>query len=199
MGVDHITFFTPLHDYMGIITPTPLHFVQQHSSHLPEIDAQQHRLTIHGLVDRPLSFGMDDLKRLPSVSRIHFVECHANSSPLVHDNGNEFMGLPVQYVHGLASCSEWTGVPLSVLLNEAGLQKEASWVVAEGATPASSRTASHSQRRSMTASWPMARMASRCGPSRATRCGSGARLGGALQRQVPETYQGDGPGLRDLE
>jgi sulfane dehydrogenase subunit SoxC len=54
-------------------------------------------------------------------------------SPLAHDNGNEYMGLPVQYVHGLASCSEWTGVPLSVLLNEAGLQKEASWVVAEGA------------------------------------------------------------------
>jgi len=133
MGVDHITFFTPLQDYSGIITPTPLHFVQQHSSHLPEIDAQQHRLTIHGLVDHPLSFSMDDLKRMPSVSRIHFVECHANSSPLVHDNGNEFMGLPVQYVHGLASCSEWAGVPLSVLLNEAGLQKEASWVVAEGA------------------------------------------------------------------
>ena len=133
MGVDHITFFAPLQDYAGIITPTSLHFVQQHSSHLPEIDAQQHRLTIHGLVDRPLSFSMDDLKRMPSVSRIHFVECHANSSPLVHDNGNEFMGLPVQYVHGLASCSEWTGVPLSVLLNEAGLQKEASWVVAEGA------------------------------------------------------------------
>ena len=53
MGVDHITFFAPLQDYAGIITPTSLHFVQQHSSHLPEIDAQQHRLTIHGLVDRP--------------------------------------------------------------------------------------------------------------------------------------------------
>src|SRR5580700_1887194 len=133
LSIDHITYYTPLQDYAGIITPAGLHFVQQHSSHLPDIDPDQHRLTIHGLVDRPLSFSMDDLKRMPSVSRIHFVECHANSSPLVHDNGNEFMGLPVQYVHGLASCSEWAGVPLSVLLNEAGLQKEASWVVAEGA------------------------------------------------------------------
>src|SRR5215475_10088369 len=88
MSVDHITYYTPLQDYGGIITPTPLHFVQQHSSHFPEIDAQQHRLTIHGLVDRPLSFSMDDLKRLPSVSRVHFLECHANSSPLIHHQGN---------------------------------------------------------------------------------------------------------------
>ena len=80
MSVDHITYYTPLQDYAGIITPAPLHFVQQHSSHFPDIDPQQHRLTIHGMVDRPLSFSMDDLKRLPSVSRIHFLECHANSS-----------------------------------------------------------------------------------------------------------------------
>src|ERR1700674_5456471 len=82
MSVDHITYYTPLQDYSGIITPSHLHFVQQHSSHFPEIDAQQHRLTIHGLVDRPVSFSMDDLKRLPSVSRVHFVECHANSSAM---------------------------------------------------------------------------------------------------------------------
>jgi DMSO/TMAO reductase YedYZ molybdopterin-dependent catalytic subunit len=82
----------------------------------PEIDAQQHRLTIHGLVDRPLSLSMDDLKRLPSVSRVHFLECQGNSSDLIHHGGNPNMGLPVQYVWGMTSCSEWTGVPLSVLL-----------------------------------------------------------------------------------
>jgi sulfane dehydrogenase subunit SoxC len=76
---------------------------------------------------------MDDLQRLPSVSRIHFVECHGNSSPMIHDQGNENMGPPVQFIHGMTSCSEWTGVPLSVLLNEAGLQKEASWLVSEAA------------------------------------------------------------------
>jgi len=135
MSVDHITYYTPLQDYAGIITPAPLHFVQQHSSHFPEIDAQQHRLTIHGLVDRPLSFSMDDLKRLPSVSRVHFVECHGNSSPMIHGAGNQNMGLPVQFIHGMASCSEWTGVPLSVLLNLAGVQKGASWLVYEGADP----------------------------------------------------------------
>src|SRR5271169_941090 len=133
MSVDHITFYTPLQEYAGIITPASLHFVQLHTSHFPEIDAQQHRLTIHGMVDRPLSFSMDDLKRLPSVSRIHFVECQANGNPMGHDNGNEFTGLPVQYVWGMMSCSEWTGVPLSVLLNEAGVQPGASWVISEGA------------------------------------------------------------------
>ena len=135
MSVDHITYYTPLQDYVGIITPAQLHFVQYHASHFPEIDVQKHRLTIHGLVDRPLSFSMDDLKRLPSVTRIHFLECHGNSSPLIHHAGNQNMGLPVQYIHGMTSCSEWTGVPLSVLLDECGLQKEASWLVSEGADP----------------------------------------------------------------
>jgi sulfane dehydrogenase subunit SoxC len=135
MSVDHITFYTPLQDYGGIITPSHLHFVQQHSSHFPEIDAAQHRLTIHGLVDRPLSFTMDDLKRLPSVSRMHFLECQGNSSGLIHHQGNQLMGLPVQFIWGMTSCNEWTGVPLSVLLNEAGLKPEAKWLVYEGADP----------------------------------------------------------------
>jgi sulfane dehydrogenase subunit SoxC len=109
--------------------------VQQHSSHFPEIDAKEHRLTIHGMVDRPLSFSMEDLKRLPSVSRVHFLECQGNSSAMIHNAGNPNMGLPVQFVWGMTSCSEWTGVPLSVLLDMAGLQKEANWLVYEGADP----------------------------------------------------------------
>jgi sulfane dehydrogenase subunit SoxC len=135
MSVDHITYYTPLQEYSGIITPASLHFVQYHASHFPDIDASQHRLTIHGMVDRPLSFSMDDLKSLPSVTRVHFVECHGNSSPMIHGQGNQNMGPPVQYIHGMASNSEWTGVPLSVLLNEAGVQKGASWLVYEGADP----------------------------------------------------------------
>jgi sulfane dehydrogenase subunit SoxC len=135
MSVDHITYYTPLQDYGGVITPAPLHFVQQHSSHLPEIDVQEHRLTIHGMVDRPLSFSMDDLKRLPSVSRVHFLECQGNSSAMIHGAGNQNMGPPVQFVWGMTSCSEWTGVPLSVLLNMAGVQKGATWLVYEGADP----------------------------------------------------------------
>ena len=116
MSIDHITYYTPLQDYAGIITPAGLHFVQEHASHLPDIDPEQHRLTIHGMVDRPLSFTMEELKSLPSVSRIHFLECHGNSSPAIHGSDDPNLGLPVQFIHGMTSCSEWTGVPLSLLL-----------------------------------------------------------------------------------
>ena len=80
---------------------------------------------IHGMVDRPLIFTMDELKRLPYVSRIHFVECLGNRARPTHKT--------VQETHGLTSCAEWTGVPLSLLLKEAGVQDAASWIVAEGA------------------------------------------------------------------
>ena len=69
---------TPLHDTYGIITPSSLHFERHHSG-VPDIDPAAHTLTIHGLVDRPLAFTVDDLKRLPSISRIHFLECSGNS------------------------------------------------------------------------------------------------------------------------
>src|SRR6202162_366408 len=70
MSIDHITYYTPLQDYAGIITPAGLHFVEEHASPLPDIDPEQHRLTIHGMVDRPLSFSLEELKSLPSVTRI---------------------------------------------------------------------------------------------------------------------------------
>jgi len=120
---------TPLHDTYGIITPSSLHFERHHSG-VPEIDPATHTLTIHGLVDRPLEFTIDELKRLPSVSRIHFLECSGNS-------GSEWRGgsadSDVQRIHGLTSCSEWTGVPLALLLRECGLRPEATWILAEGA------------------------------------------------------------------
>jgi sulfane dehydrogenase subunit SoxC len=132
-SIDHMTHYTPLHEYQGIITPARLHFMQQHSSEFPEIDYNEHRLRIYGLVDRPLSFSMAELKQLPSVSRVHFVECHGNSSPARHQpDDNPNLGLPVQYIHGMASTSEWSGVPFSVLLNEAGLKTAGTWLVLEG-------------------------------------------------------------------
>jgi sulfane dehydrogenase subunit SoxC len=115
----------PLQDLVGIITPSSLHFIGTHrGSIVPDIDPQQHRLMIHGMVDRPLEFSMDDLKRFPSVSRVHFIECLGNHSKPEDKT--------VQETHGLTSCSEWTGVLLSVLLKECGVQKDASWVVSEG-------------------------------------------------------------------
>ena len=117
---------TPLQDQFGIITPSSLFYVATHrGSYVPEIEPQGHRLMIHGMVERPLTFTMDELKRLPYVSRVHFIECQGNRARASHKT--------VQDTHGLTSCAEWTGVPLSLLLKETGLQKDASWIVAEGA------------------------------------------------------------------
>jgi len=120
---------TPLHDTYGIITPSSLHFERHHSG-VPEIDPNTHTLTIHGMVDRPLVFTMDELRRMPSVSRIYFLECSGNS-------GSEWRGgsteSDVQRLHGLTSCSEWTGVPVAALLRECGIQTRATWLLAEGA------------------------------------------------------------------
>jgi sulfane dehydrogenase subunit SoxC len=131
------TPLTPLQDSVGVITPSALHFnVMRFRNDPPDLDPRQHRLLIHGLVDRPLIFTLDELERLPSVSRIHFVECAGNSSPVEVIPGAEWRNAEtVQDTHGLTACSEWTGVPLSLLLREAGLQKGASWLVAEGAEP----------------------------------------------------------------
>ncbi|MBI3940509.1 MAG: sulfite dehydrogenase [Acidobacteria bacterium] len=121
--------FTPLQDLTGIITPAPLHFVVTHMAPTPDIDPRQHRLMIHGMVDRPLIFTLDELKRLPSVSRVHFLQC-AGSSYLGLDQRKK--AKTVQETHGKTSCSEWTGVLLSLLLKEAGLQKGGSWLLVEG-------------------------------------------------------------------
>jgi sulfane dehydrogenase subunit SoxC len=117
---------TPLQDQFGIITPSSLFYTATHrGSFIPEINPAEHRLMIHGLVERPLIFTMDELKRFPFVTRIHFVECLGNRAQPRHKT--------VQETHGLTSCAEWTGVPLSLLLKEAGVRNGASWIVAEGA------------------------------------------------------------------
>jgi sulfane dehydrogenase subunit SoxC len=117
---------TPLQDSVGVITPSSLHYVATtRGSFIPDIDPREHRLMIHGMVDRPLTFTMEDLKRLPSVTRLHFIECAGNRSTP--------KGKTVQETHGMTSCAEWTGVLLSVLLKETGVKAGASWFVAEGA------------------------------------------------------------------
>ncbi|MBI3471825.1 MAG: sulfite dehydrogenase [Candidatus Solibacter usitatus] len=119
---------TPLQDTYGILTPASLHFERHHAG-VPAIDPAKHRLLIHGLVERPLIFTVEELKRLPSVSRVHFLECAGNSSGEWGDK----TGPDAQKSHGLASCSEWTGVRLALLLQEAGIQSKATWLLAEGA------------------------------------------------------------------
>lgn len=119
---------TPLQDLHGIITPTGLVFERHHAG-IPQIDPAQHRLAVHGLVARPRIFTMDELVRLPSLSRIYFLECSGNTGREWKAPGAK----SVQISHGLLSCCEWTGVPLSVVLDEAGVAPDAAWVLAEGA------------------------------------------------------------------
>jgi sulfane dehydrogenase subunit SoxC len=120
---------TPIAALDGIMTPSGLHFERSHSG-VPDIDPEQHRLIIHGLVKRPLEFTMEALSRYPRVSRIAFVECAGNSGAL---NAPQPQPLNAQAIHGLLSCSEWSGVRLSTLLDEAGVEPAAKWVLAEGA------------------------------------------------------------------
>src|SRR3984885_6696601 len=120
---------TPHHLLKGTITPNGLHFPIMHAG-IPDIDPSQHKLLIHGMVKQPLVFDLEALSRYRMVTRIGFLECGGNSAPLF---SNEPIQADVQALHGLASCAEWTGVPLSTLLDEAGVDPKAKWIIAEGA------------------------------------------------------------------
>jgi sulfane dehydrogenase subunit SoxC len=122
---------TPLQQLYGTITPSGLHYGIHHGG-IPTIDPANHSLVVHGLVERAIEFSMDDILRFPRVTRVHFLECAGNT-------GSEWKGprgRDVQYTHGQISNTEWTGVPLRLILEEAGLKAGASWVIAEGADAA---------------------------------------------------------------
>jgi sulfane dehydrogenase subunit SoxC len=129
--------FTPLHLLDGMITPNGLHYERSHSG-IPEINPDAHRFVIHGLVKRPLIFTLDALARYPMESRITFLECAGNGSDLYEQDPTDGTA---QTLQGLISCAEWTGVKLSMLLDEAGVDPRAQWLLAEGAdAPTMSRS-----------------------------------------------------------
>lgn len=121
---------TPLQDLTGIITPADLHFERHHGG-IPTIDPRRFRLLIHGMVDRPMTFTLAELKRFPSVSRMHFIECSGNGYRGYHATSMKREATP-QWIDGLVSTSEWTGVPLSTIFREVGVQPRAKWFLAEG-------------------------------------------------------------------
>jgi sulfane dehydrogenase subunit SoxC len=119
--------FTPLHELDGIITPNGLCFERHHAG-VAEVDPAQYRLMINGLVDKPLVFTIDDIKRFPRENKIYFLECAANS-------GMEWRGAQLngcQFTHGMIHTLMYTGVPLKYVLQEAGLKTNANWIMAEG-------------------------------------------------------------------
>jgi sulfane dehydrogenase subunit SoxC len=120
---------TPHHLLSGTVTPNSLHFSINHCG-VPDIDPAKHKLVIHGMVRQPLEFTLESLSRYPLVTRMAFVECAGNSAPMF---SNEPLQVTAQAIHGLVSNSEWAGVPLSVLLDETGIDRNAKWLIAEGA------------------------------------------------------------------
>ena len=121
--------FSPLHLMEGAITPNGLHFERHHNG-VPQIDPDRHELMLDGLVSHPLLFSVNSLLRYPLRSRICFIECGGNSSA----GWNQVPSTAqAGYFHGLVSCSEWTGIPLGTLLDEAGVRSGAGWLIAEGA------------------------------------------------------------------
>jgi sulfane dehydrogenase subunit SoxC len=124
---------TPLHMLEGTITPAGLHYERHHNG-VPDIDPDKHELMIHGMVRQPLVFNLNSLLRYPMETRVHFVECAGNSGGI--SGAAEPQQVNAGVLHGLLSCSEWTGVKLSTLLAEAGLDPKATWIMAEGADSA---------------------------------------------------------------
>src|ERR1700686_168009 len=120
---------TPHHLLNGTITPNGLHMVVARGG-IPDIDPDKHKLLIHGRVKQPMTFTLEALHRYPMVSRVSFVECGGNSAPLF---SKDPIQANVQALHGLVSCAEWTGVKLSTLFEEVGIDPQAEWFLAESA------------------------------------------------------------------
>lgn len=123
--------FTPLHELDGIITPNGLCFERHHGG-VAEIEPADHRIMINGLVDRELVFTMEDLMRFPRENHVYFLECAANSG--MEWRGSQLNG--AQFTHGMIHNVMYTGVPLRLLLEEAGVKTEGKWLLAEGADAA---------------------------------------------------------------
>ena len=131
-GVVSGSSWTPHQELLGTITPADLHF-QRHHNGIPFIDPARFTLTLHGLVDKPLTFTMDELRRFPSVTRTYFIECSGNGG---RGYNNPKPELSPQIIDGLTSNTEWTGVSVATLLRAVGVKPTARWVLAEGSDAA---------------------------------------------------------------
>jgi len=118
---------TPIHESMGIITPNGLFFSRSHGG-TAHVDPNEFRLMIHGEVNKEIVLTLDQLKRYPSVTRTHFIECPANGGQ--EWRGPQFNSL--QFAKGFMSSAEWTGVYIKTILEDLGLKPDARWMLAEG-------------------------------------------------------------------
>ncbi len=123
--------FAPLHHLTGTVTPNGL-FFERHHGGIPDVNPEKHHFVLHGMVERPLIFTVDEIKRFPSVSRFHFIECAANTTL----EWKQAQMNSIQFSHGMVSNCEWTGVALKTLLEEVGVKDGAAWLLAESADAA---------------------------------------------------------------
>ena len=129
---DAINSKAPLGKLVGTITPTDLHYERSHSGN-PDLDPAKHRLLVHGMTRKQLVFTVDDLMRMPSITRTVFIECTGNG----WENWKKAdPNVTVQNTHGLVSTNEWTGVPLRFLIDLVGKDRRSTWMLAEGADAA---------------------------------------------------------------
>ncbi len=124
--------FTPIHALEGTITPQGCAFERHHSGAI-ELSKPDYRLMIDGLVETPLVFTYEDLTRFPRETRTAFCECAANGG--MEWGGAQLEGC--QFTQGMIHNMEYVGVPLRLLLAEAGVKPEGTWVYAEGADASS--------------------------------------------------------------
>jgi len=127
-GDDYATVsMCPIHESEGIITPNGLFFTRNHGG-TAHVDPSEFRLMIHGKVKKEIVLTLDQLKRYPSVTRTHFIECPANGS--TDWRAPQYNNL--QFLKGMMSSAEWTGVLLKTILEDIGLEDDAVWMLAEG-------------------------------------------------------------------
>jgi hypothetical protein len=176
--------FTPLHALEGIITPNGLCFERHHGG-MADIDPARHRLMIHGMVERPVVLTMAEIRRLPRVNRIYFLECAANSG--MEWRGAQLNG--VQFTHGMIHNVMYTGVTLRTLLEAVGCGPVRRGCWRRGRMRRGWIARSRSARRSMTAWWRSPRTARRCGRSRAIRCAWWCRAAGQHVGEVAAPAQ----------
>ena len=132
----NISLLSPLDAQTGIITPASLHFVDQHGIDPPDIDPRTWRFRMYGMVDRPFTLTLDEIMtRMPSVSRVHSVECNSDGSASFAERLAPWA--TAGHIYGEYSCSEWTGVLVSALLERAGVQRGAKWLWVGSADPVS--------------------------------------------------------------
>src|SRR5947207_5974443 len=135
---------TPLDQVDSYLTPTELFYIRSHFP-APKLELASYQLRIDGAVRDPLSLSYQQLRDLPSETRVATLECAGNSRVFLVP---QVAG--AQWELGAVGNAEWTGVPLAALLERAGLDEDACEIVLEGADRGSRRSSRSLRGRSRT-------------------------------------------------